>query len=173
MLADATTNHFDACLTNDPTWIKSCMPCANGAVRFTGPDDWLRSPEFGRAAPASEITVEFWANLGGQGRLFSLAPDDPSNRLAAEVVSASGAIRWQFGRADEGSLEYVPLASLTNTWQHFALVSSRAVPWSRSAEICSSAEPRRRLPNSASGAWRGRRRKSRETLIATCRLSPG
>lgn len=102
---------------------------AGYAGYFDGVNDYMEVPNAAASFPTDEITIEFWQRVYEQRNqsTFSLVPDNIANRVSAHVPWSDGAIYWDFGSISTGGrLSYVPPVSPVGTWQHFALVSSRA-----------------------------------------------
>src|SRR5262249_44108365 len=57
---------------------------------------------------------------------FCMVPDQVTNRINGHIPWIDGGVYWDFGDfAGNGRLAYTP-TNLVGTWNHFALVSSRA-----------------------------------------------
>ena len=102
--------------------------CDN-ALSFDGINDQVLVPQFGKRAPTTEITVEFWQNVSAFAfqQTFALAPDLETNRMLAHTPWCDGVVYWDLGNnTGGGRLSYAPPASIINSWQHFALVASQS-----------------------------------------------
>ena len=100
---------------------------AGTALSFS-PNMMAKIPNFGLAAPTSEVTIEFWqyATSSQDSVTFGMNPDDYNNRFNGHF-SFNGTIIWDFGNYVSGParLQY-PAPSILNQWNHFALVASTA-----------------------------------------------
>ncbi|MDB6026479.1 MAG: regulatory domain of in-like proprotein convertase [Verrucomicrobiales bacterium] len=99
------------------------------ALKLDGTNGFVVISGYGTNVPSSEITIEFWqqVSLVKTQATFILNPDDPANRVSAQTPAADGKIYWDFGSISVGGrLSYTPPVSITNSWQHFALVASQS-----------------------------------------------
>jgi hypothetical protein len=99
---------------------------AGRAFRFDGVNDSAFITNFGAFMPTGAITIEMWLRPEYNTNQFSFAlyPDQTTNRLAFSGPWPDGRMVWEHGNTNAGGrLTYIPGVTLSNTWQHFALVS--------------------------------------------------
>jgi probable HAF family extracellular repeat protein len=101
------------------------------ALRFNGVNSYVSVSGAGGLPITDEVTVEFWQKVKSVKKQFTfiLNPDDYlANRFSAAVPYGDGKVYWDFGNlnGNAGRLVYTPPESITGTWQHFALVASKA-----------------------------------------------
>jgi hypothetical protein len=103
-------------------------PVSGSSVFFDGFDGAIRIPNFGRVAPTSEITIEFWENALSpkQQSAFVTSPPDSANIINAHVPWVDGIVYWDFGsETNGGRLTYAPPDNYFGVWQHWAFVASQ------------------------------------------------
>lgn len=128
----AGTNANDVVGTNNGTLQNGATFTAGEAglaFGFDGVNDYVQVPGFLSVGPDKEVTVEFWQKVSSLKvqSTFSASAFVIGSVFNAHVPYSDGKVYWDFGDISAGGrLSYTPPASITGTWQHFALVASQS-----------------------------------------------
>ena len=97
-------------------------------LAFSATNQYVAISNFSRIAPASEVTVEFWAyTLKTSGTWsFCFVPETNSNAFRGSMTYSDQSIYWDFGSLTPSGrfLARQPAGAASN-WIHFAFVASR------------------------------------------------
>jgi hypothetical protein len=104
-------------------------PGSGGAIYFNEVRDLVRIPGVGQRLPTSEVTVEFWqfTRNAAEQSSFGLESDFTANRFQAHLPWRDQTLYWDFGDfSNQGRISQTMPPDMLGSWQHVALVSSRA-----------------------------------------------
>jgi len=95
---------------------------AGRAFRFDGVNDYAFGTNFGFVAPTTAITIEAWMRpeYNTNQYIIALDPEEGTNRIVLAGPWSDGRMIWGFA---ESNVAYLPPVTLSNTWNHFAVVA--------------------------------------------------